>query len=111
MPFHTGAPTRAVTAFWDSADRYVVCITPAGGGVPYWYVGVTDAVATVVPDAERRETAALMAGIVPMGHGRVRFARGEAGRAVFRGRLGRHVGEVRPTVLGARAARSHRQPA
>lgn len=111
LPFHNGSAVGAVTAFWDSQDRYVVCITPPGGGVPYWYEGVTEGTPTVVSEAERRETAALMAGIVPLGYGRVRFARGYAGRAVFRGRLGRRQGEPRPTVLGARAARSHRQPA
>jgi hypothetical protein len=79
--------------------------------VPFWYVGTMDAVPEIVPAAEREATAALMAGIVPLGYGRVRFALGSAGRAVFRGRMGRRQGDGRPTVLGARAGRSHRRPA
>lgn len=108
---HTLGESGAVSAFWDAADDYVVCITPADGSAPQWFRGVMEPVVPTESEAERLRIAALMAGILPLGHGRVRYPVGSSGRMVFRGRRGGTRGEARTTVLGARAARSHRRPA
>jgi hypothetical protein len=108
---HSMGTDGTVSAFWDAADEYVVCITPADGSAPQWFRGVMEPVASTVSEAERLRVAALMAGILPLGHGRVRYPVGSSGRMVFRGRRGGPRGEARTTVLGARAARSHRRPA
>jgi len=58
--FHTDAPHGVVTAFWDEADRYLVCITPGDGGAPRWYCGDTDARPEGISEDERRVAAALL---------------------------------------------------
>jgi hypothetical protein len=108
---HSMGIVGTVTAFWDAADQYVMCLTPADGTPAQWFRGVMEPVACTGSEAERVRVAALMAGILPLGHGRVRYPVGSGGRMVFRGRRGGPRGEGRTTVLGARAARSHRRPA
>jgi hypothetical protein len=107
LPIHTTV-NDAVSAFWDG-DEYVVLVERGTGDLRWFRIDPrlsgdeADRAPTAVPD---------LAGVLPIGIGRVAFPVGSTGRTVFRvwrSRAGERPGRTR--ILGVRAGRSRRLPA
>ncbi|MCA0377757.1 MAG: hypothetical protein LCH84_19150 [Gemmatimonadetes bacterium] len=115
LPVHIAAEGETLEAFWADDDRYLLRASGTAG--ERWFAmdaGIDTA--TDMSEADRLALGALLADILPMGGGRVAFPFGTTGRQVYRvwrgprGKAGA-TGRRRTTILGVRAARSHRQPA
>lgn len=114
LPVHIASTGERIEAFWTADDRYVLCTT--GGAGAQWFMIEALSDTTEQPsEAERLALGALIADILPLGGGRVAFPCGSTGRQVFRvwraAKSDASGRRPRTTILGVRAARSHRRPA
>lgn len=116
LPVHIANSGDRIEAFWTADDQYVLR-TSGTAGVQWFMIDAVSDSAAEPTEAERLALGALLADILPLGGGRVAFPRGSTGRQVFRVWRGVRAKadasgrRPRTTILGVRAARSHRRPA
>ena len=111
MPLHIGEGDTVLSAFWSSADAYLLRADNADGSQAWYEITAEPTAEQSLSVEELEALGAMMSTVLPLGFGRVAFPVGSTGRTVFRIWRTRGAGAAKTRIRGVRAARSRRLPA